>query len=70
MGHLDICSTSYVQKKDWESNWQFNSQPLKVGNRPDPGVCGGSATHRWKALKESYKFASDLVSIGGLSKKL
>ncbi len=27
-------------------------------------------THHWKALKESYKFASDLIQIGGLSKKL
>ncbi len=27
-------------------------------------------THRWKALKESYKFASDLIPIGGLSKEL
>ncbi len=70
MGHLDICSTSYVQKKGRESNWQFDSRPLKVGNQPDPGVCKGSATHRWKALKESYKFASKLVSIEGLRKEL
>jgi hypothetical protein len=27
-------------------------------------------THRWKDLKESYKFASDLIPIGGLSKEL
>jgi hypothetical protein len=27
-------------------------------------------THRWKALNESYKFALDLISIGGLSKEL
>jgi hypothetical protein len=27
-------------------------------------------THRWEALKESYKVASDLISIGGLSKEL
>jgi len=25
MSHLDICSTSYGQKKGWESNWQFDS---------------------------------------------
>ncbi len=31
---------------------------------------GGSATHRWKALNESYNFALDLVPIGGLSKEL
>jgi len=38
MNHLDICSTSYGKKKGRESNWQFDSRPLKVGNRPDPGV--------------------------------
>jgi hypothetical protein len=41
MGHLDICSTSYSKKKGQESNWQFDSRPLKVGNRPDPNVCSG-----------------------------
>jgi hypothetical protein len=25
IGHLDICSQSYGQKKGWESNWQFDS---------------------------------------------
>jgi hypothetical protein len=70
MGHSDICSTSYVRKKGRESNWQFDSWPLKVGNRPDPGACRQSATHRWKALEESYKFASDLIPIRGLSKEL
>jgi hypothetical protein len=34
MCHLDICSPSYGQKKGQESNWQFDSRPLKVGNRP------------------------------------
>jgi hypothetical protein len=38
MSHLDICSPSYGQKKGRESNWQFDSQPQKVGNRPDPNV--------------------------------
>ncbi len=70
MSHLDICSTSYGRKKGRESNWQFDSQPLKVGNRPDPGVFRCSATHSWKAFEESYKFALDLIPIGGLSKKL
>jgi hypothetical protein len=70
MSHSDICSTSYAWKKGRESNWQFDSQPLKVGDRPDLGVCRWSATHRWKALKESYKFALDLIPIGGLSKEL
>ncbi len=31
MSHLDICSPSYGQKKSRESNWQFDSRPLKVG---------------------------------------
>jgi len=34
MSHLDICSPCYGQKKGRESNWQFDSRPLKVGNRP------------------------------------
>jgi hypothetical protein len=70
MSHLDICNPCYGQKKGRESNWQFDSWALKVGNRPNPNVCRWSATHRWKALKESYKFALDLIPIGGLSKKL
>jgi hypothetical protein len=48
IGHLDICSPSYGQKKGRESNWQFNSRPLKVGNRPVPDVRSRSATWRWK----------------------
>ncbi len=60
MSHLDICNTTYGWKKGRESNWQFDSQPLKVENQPDPRVCRWSATHHWKALKESYKFASAL----------
>jgi hypothetical protein len=39
MSHLDICSPSYGQKKGRESNWQFDSRPLKVGNRPESNVC-------------------------------
>jgi hypothetical protein len=70
MSHLDICSTSYGKKKGWESNWQFDSRPLKVGNQPDPGACRWSATHRWKALNKSYKFALNLIPIGGWSKEL
>jgi hypothetical protein len=70
MNHLDIYSTSYDRKKGRESNWQFDSRPQKVGNRSDPGACRCSETHCWKALKESYKFALDLVPIRGRSKKL
>jgi hypothetical protein len=61
IGHLDICSTSYGQKKGRESNWQFDSRPLKVGNRPLPDLRIESAIRRWKDLAEGYKFDSDLV---------
>jgi hypothetical protein len=70
MSHLDICSPSYGQKKGRESNWQFDSSPLKVENRPAPNVRWGSAIRRWKALNESYDFGSDLVWIGGRGEKL
>ncbi len=46
--NLDICNPIYGQKKGRESNWQFDSQPLKVGNRPAPDVRFGSAIRRWK----------------------
>jgi len=43
MSHLDICSPSYGQKKGQKSNWQFDSRPLKVKNRPPPDVYRRSA---------------------------
>jgi hypothetical protein len=70
MSHLDIYSPSYGQKKGWESNWQFDSQPQKVGNRPFPDVCSRSATRRWKDLDKSYKFGSNLVLIRVWGEKL
>jgi hypothetical protein len=63
IGHLDICTPSYGQKEGRESNWQFDSRPLKVGNRPLPDIRIGSATWRWKALEESYNFGLDLALI-------
>jgi len=63
IGHLDICSSSYGQKKGQESNCQFDSRPLKVGNRSLPDVASRSATRRWKALDESYNFGLNLVPI-------
>jgi hypothetical protein len=70
MGHLNICNTSYGKKKGQESNWQFDSRPLKVENRPNFGACRWNATRRWKALEESYKFSLDFVPIKGLNKEL
>jgi hypothetical protein len=70
MSHLDIWSPSYGQKKGRESNWQFDSRPLKVRNRPLLDVCRRSATRHWKALEESYNFGSDLTPIGGRSREI
>jgi hypothetical protein len=70
MSHLDICNISYGRKKGQESKWQFDSQPLKVRNRPDSGACRWSATHHWKALDESYNFGLDLVPIQVRGEKL
>jgi len=61
--HLDIFNPSYGQKKGRESNYQFDSRPLKVRNRPFPDVALKSATWRWKALDESYNFGLKLVPI-------
>jgi hypothetical protein len=60
---LDICPPSYGQKKGQESNWQFDSRPLKVGNRPLPEVRIESAIRRWKDLNKGYKFGLNLVAI-------
>jgi hypothetical protein len=59
----------HLQHKLWQRKG-WDSRPLKVRNQPDHGVCRWSATHRWKAFKESYKFPLDLILIGGLSKEL
>jgi len=70
IAHLDIWNTSYGQKKGQESNWQFDSRPLKVKNRPDFVTCRWCATCCWKAFDEAYNFASNLISIRGLNAKL
>jgi hypothetical protein len=67
---LDIWNTSYGQKKGRESNWQFDSQPLKVKNRPDSLAWRWRATYHWKDLNKGYNFALDLISIKGLHAKL
>jgi hypothetical protein len=70
MTHLGTWITSYGQKKGRESNWQFDSRPLKVGNRPDSLAFRWFATYLWKVLNESYNFVLDFISIGGLHTKL
>jgi hypothetical protein len=58
MTHLDIWNTNYGQKKGRESNWQFDSRPLKVRNRPNFLVCRWRATYRCKALDKGYNLMS------------
>jgi hypothetical protein len=66
-GHLKI---RYDQKKGQESNWQFDSRPLKVRNRPDFLVCRWRAIYHWKNFNESYNFVSKFISIRSLHTKL
>jgi hypothetical protein len=68
--HLNILNTNYGQKEGRESKCQFDSQPLKVKNRPDLLACRWCATYCWKAFNEGYNFALDLTSIRGLQKTL
>jgi hypothetical protein len=70
IGHLDICSSSYGQKKGRESNWQFDSRPLKVKNQPLPDIRFEGEIRRWKDLKKGYKFGSDFVAIKLCSREL
>jgi len=58
IGNSDVCSPSYGQKKGRESNRQFDSRPLKVGNRYVPDIRSERATWRWKDLDEGYNFGS------------
>ncbi len=70
IGHSDIYNPSYGQKKGRESNWQFDSRPLKVRNQPFPDIALKNATRRWKALDKSYNFDSKLVSIRAWGEEL
>jgi hypothetical protein len=59
MSHLDICSPSYGQKKGRESNWQFDSRPLKVRNRPRSrralGECDMSLERSQQGLQDWFR---------------
>jgi hypothetical protein len=70
IAHLDICNTSYGQKKGRESNLQFDCRPLKVGNQFNSLVWRQRATYHWKVLDKGYNFVANLIAIGGLHKKL
>jgi hypothetical protein len=62
IAHLHLWNTSYDQKKGQESNWQFDSRPLKVGNQPNFLAWRRHVTYRWKSLNEGYNFALDLIT--------
>jgi hypothetical protein len=70
IGRLDICNPSYGQKKGRESNWQFDSRPLKAGNRPLSDLRIENAIRSWKDIDKGYKFGSDLVAIKLSSREL
>jgi hypothetical protein len=59
MSHLDIYSTSYDKKKGRESNWQFDSQPLKARNRSQPQCvqveCNTSLESSWQELQVCFR---------------
>jgi hypothetical protein len=59
-----------AKRKGQESNWQFDSRSLKVGNQPDFLSCRQHATYRWKNLNKGYNFALDLIKIKGFHAKL
>jgi hypothetical protein len=70
MTHLDTSNTSYGQKKGWESNWQFDSWPLKVKNHPNFLAFRWLITYHWKAFDKGYNSALNLISIGCFHTKL
>ncbi len=49
MTHLGSWNISYGQKKGWESNCRFDSQPLKVGNHLDFFMFRLHATSHWSS---------------------
>jgi len=63
-------SFGHLKRKLWPKEGQFDSRPQKVVNQPDLFSFRGRTTYHWKALDESYNFASDRTSTGGLLAKL
>jgi hypothetical protein len=70
MTHLDTWNTSYGQKKGQKSNWQFDSQPLKIKNHPNFLAYKWYATYHWKDLNGGYNFILDFIAIEGLQTRL
>jgi hypothetical protein len=49
---------------------QIDFRPLKVRNHLDLLACRWLAIYLWKDFDEGYNYVLDLISIGGLNKKL
>jgi hypothetical protein len=62
--------TPTLGQSEVATNWQFDSQPLKVGNHPNFFTCRWRATYYWKIFNEDYNFSSNLILIRGLHVKL
>jgi hypothetical protein len=70
MIHLNIYNISYGQKKDHESNVNFDFWALKIKNHPELCAYKWHAKYCWKVLNKGYNFVLDFASIESFHKKL
>jgi len=70
MFHLNTYNISYGRKKGQESEYKFDSDPLKVENCLYLHVCKQHPTYLWKALEKVYNFVINLTLIRSMQKKL
>jgi hypothetical protein len=70
MTHWSTWNKSYGQKKGRKSNWQIDSQLVKVRNCLDFLVCKWCATYHWKVLDKGYNFSLDVTLIESMHTKL
>jgi hypothetical protein len=64
IGHSDICSPSYGQKKGRESNWQFDFRPLKSRESTSSWrrleECDTALESSWQELQLWFRICPDL----------
>ncbi len=60
----------HSHSRKWDLKVLRDSQKFRVRLQGSKHLALRCSLYRWKALKESYKFALNLIPIGGLSKKL
>jgi hypothetical protein len=63
MTHLSSKHIDCGQMKGQESKCQYDSGPLKVGNRHNLLTCKWRVTYSWKAFNESYNFATGFTQL-------